>query len=403
MAVLPSLTRLTLCCQLHSGTGVPVLYAVRFLEKVPNVKIATIKDLSNHLSLSASNEEARALPISLPSLESLTIKSDLVNGCKFLDCLNIPSLAHLHLSLTNSVDAGPPTVATSETRLSVLATISALLSSFLTLPSHQKHISAVVRPSESSIKVSVGSPVPGTFRKIHVSHQDHFFAPHDFLNTLESSKIISNISKLTISRGNQIAWFNTEDDVHDDSAHRWSKILPSFNSLKLLCITHNPLSFLSTVLQPSHPVLQDQSEIQCADQEPLVTGNASLQFIRLTHVWSCTSSNVSADTNPSLASLAVTAMPTVNITTGETGAVDEQVGRCVGTEAISEDEDMGNDLMKLIKVLKARQNAGRPKIRFTLEKCGINLRQIQLLREHAEVKWDGNEAANTLASEPAAA
>ncbi|KAJ8496997.1 hypothetical protein ONZ45_g12228 [Pleurotus djamor] len=148
---------------------------------------------------------------------------------------------------------------------------------------------------------------------------------------------------------------------------------------RLKAFSNTTLPFLTAILRPSSVVNPSQETGQTMVSVSMGNSHPSLRHVTLISV-KCDSPVVSRVENLHYAAT----LPFAN-EAGMEGDAEQDLVKAT----IEDEEDIGVDLMDLVTLLKIRQAAGLPRIRFTLERsreCRITPRQIQFLSEHAEVE-----------------
>ncbi|KAJ8503085.1 hypothetical protein ONZ45_g11176 [Pleurotus djamor] len=411
---LPYLTHLTLTCnRWPSDGGVPVPYAVRFLQKTPNVEVANINYIVEPWPSTPFPGMDDGVPkesIPLSSLRSLTITSDPLNGSEFMRCLSLPPAVRLRVHLTKDMEYSTSTI--SHKQVLAKAALTSLLSGFATssLDLTSQEISITFGFGQCiRLMIYLGALDP---EKAHVdvSNQDSILELRDFMDILDSSNFNSHATKLTLF--NEAA--NSDGDCRVPRGGKkqlavmeapfWRKVLPTFESLRTLCIFNTTLSFFVAILQPPSITLRDQEQEQVtlSPAFPDFKLNPLLKRVWLTAV-ECfpprivtpveASDEVSnSATSPSAATPTTpVADETVEGHHNSPPAVTKQDAVNLDKGNMEEDEeDVGADIINLVHILKKRQEAGMPRIRLIFERCGITPRQVQLLRVHAKVHFRNN-------------
>ncbi|KAJ8503082.1 hypothetical protein ONZ45_g11168 [Pleurotus djamor] len=397
---LPTLTRLTLACNLSKGGGVPILYATKLLAQTPNIKVVTIEHIvkfrnSDHAFLTTLLEGSHKRPISLPKLEELTVHSDWITGCEFLDYLRFPPSTRVTATFANFVTNTIGTSSFERQRFSALATLRSLLSTVVTHDTPDLSTQLNIGKARYRIRVSSPAKLVGSHshstRKIAdlcILHQQDVFGIHDLLDILGSSQLKSTITKLRIYGGHPAGMPYGNVSVRDDTLadgsvgqdgaesedptvaleEMWSRVLPTFQSLESLHIEALPLSFLTTILGPSPLTFhREEREQDAEDGAGELIRNAALVDILTTSVdWY----PLQVEEDPGVDSL----------------VLDEEPSRI-------EMEDVARkEFTSFIKTLNARRSAGLPLTQLTISDSNITLNQVQHLSNHVRVKWDGNEA-----------
>ncbi|KAJ8519635.1 hypothetical protein ONZ45_g3429 [Pleurotus djamor] len=414
---LPTLTRLTLACNLSKGGGVPILYATKLLAQTPNIKVVTIEHIvkfrnSDHAFLTTLLEGPHKRPIPLPKLEELTVHSDWITGCEFLDYLRFPPSTRVAATFANFVTNTIGTSSFERQRFSALATLRSLLSTVVV--HNTPDLSTQLNIGKARYRIRVSSPTKSVDSHSHSTrkivdlcllHQQDVFGIHDLLDILGSSQLKSTITKLRIYGGYPAGMpygdTNEREDVLVNGSVRqdgvesetatleelWSRVLPTFQSLESIHIEALPLSFLTTILGPSLLIFQRQQSHDTEDGAGDRIRNVALVDILTTSVdWY--PPQVEAD--PEVDSLPMTATtmsahPPEDPTHSEAHQVSGEEN-----SRTERDDFAQKGLTLFIKTIGARRTAGIPLSQLTISDCTITPRQIRRLKNYIHVKWDGN-------------
>ncbi|KAJ8495214.1 hypothetical protein ONZ45_g12948 [Pleurotus djamor] len=392
---LPHLTHLTLTfTSFPRNQGIPVSFAVSFLRKVPNVEVVNIKIVEVFPRwYSELVVPDLGVPFALSTMRSFTVTSDPITGCRLLKHFNFAHSTHINLSLTHKMSHSTVGLVTVTDQLLLAgASLVDLLSSLVTA-AHDPEITVSFAFQESTLSLRVTNSTPTGGFDICVANQHDIMDLLDYIEILESSGVTSLAVRLTIA--NEQAWNADGEEVVMDggfprictSSQRrcyveamrrdlWSQILPIFGSIESLCISKTALPFLTTILRPLSVVNQCQETGHAVVSASLGDLNPSLRHVTLTLVkWN----------SPFVSRLEAlhyaATLPFAN-EGGREGDAEQDLVKAT----IEDEEDIGGDLMDLATLLQTRQAAGLLTIQFTLEQCRITPRQIQFLREHAQVK-----------------
>ncbi|KAJ8488121.1 hypothetical protein ONZ45_g14066 [Pleurotus djamor] len=413
MPPLPYLTSLTLTCnRLLSGEGIHIPYAVRFLHKTPNVEVVDIAHIVEPWVMNRFPGADIRIPddsILLSRLRSLTITSDPINGSKFMNCLRLPGSARVRVHLSKKMRS-LTTSAITQKRLLAKASLSSLLStlgaSSPDLTCQDITVTFGFGKSTLCFVVRLGALDPDMIH-VDIAHQDHILDLCDYMDILESSQFKSHAVRLILFNGQTNVGVSGDVDPHahrDEKkleameGDRWAKLLPTFESLRTLCILNTSLSFFIKILLPS-PVtmgIQEQDQDHLTVPAPFLEFNQNplLQSIKLTDV-ECRPSAITTPVGASdVASTSLTSVVDEIVeeiddsrltVMKEVGMEDENLDK-----GQMEDEEyiglLGGNLVDLAYTLKKRQEAGMPRIRLIFERCGSTPRQLLFLADYAKVE-----------------